>query len=181
MKKILLGLTAILALALAPSALAQGKGQGQGQGQGKGKPAETGKPAEAGKAEEKGKGKSKAEIEKAKKEDEERERRAAEGWAIGKKDEKTLRDWFGNKQNLQGLPPGLAKRDELPPGLQKHLEKNGTLPPGLQKRMQPLPSSLEVKLPKTREGTKRVVVGGNVVLVEERTSKILDIVRDVVR
>ncbi len=30
-----------------------------------------------------------------------------------------------------GLPPGLAKRDELPPGLEKQLEKNGTLPPGL--------------------------------------------------
>ena len=175
MKKILWSLTAILALALAPSALAQGKSQGQGQGQGKGK------PAEAGKAEEKSKGKSKADIEKAKKEDEERERRAAEGWAIGKKDEKTIRDWFGNKQNLQGLPPGLAKRDELPPGLQKHLEKNGTLPPGLQKRLQPLPLALDKRLPKTREGTKRVVVGGNVVLVEERTSKILDIVRDVIR
>ncbi|HSC77188.1 MAG TPA: hypothetical protein VLB32_01385 [Candidatus Acidoferrales bacterium] len=179
MKKILLSLTAILALALAPSVLAQGKGQGQGQGQGKGKPAETGKPAEAGKPKEKGK--SKADIEKAKKDDEERERRAAEGWAIGKKDEKTMRDWFGNQQNLQGLPPGLAKRDNLPPGLQKYLEKNGTLPPGLQKRMQPLPSSLEIKLPKPREGTRRMVVGGNVVLVEERTSKILDIVRDVIR
>ena len=177
MKKILLSLAVILALALAPSALAQGKGQGQGhgQGQGKGKPAETGKP-EAGE-----KGKSKADIEKAKKDDEERERRAAEGWAFGKAHEKTIRDWFGNKQNLQGLPPGLAKRDELPPGSQKYLEKNGTLPPGLQKRMQPLPLALDKQLPKTREGTKRVVVGGNVVLVEERTSKILDIVRDVVR
>src|SRR5215475_14835072 len=37
----------------------------------------------------------------------------------------------------KGLPPGLAKRGgKLPPGLQKHLEKNGTLPPGLQKRLQ---------------------------------------------
>jgi len=180
MKKTLLVLTAILALALAPSgALAQGKGQGQGQGSGKGKPAETGKPAEPGKSAEKGK--SKADIEKAKKEDEERERRAAEGWAFGKNHEKTIRDWFGNKQNLQGLPPGLAKRDQLPPGLQKHLEKNGTLPPGLQKRIQPLPLALDKRLPKPREGTKRVVVGGNVILVEERTSKILDIVRDVIR
>ena len=172
MQRILLVLTAILALALAPGALAQGKGQGQGHGQGRGK----GKPTEAGE-----KGKSKADIEKAKKEDEERERRAAEGRAFGKKDEKTIRDWFGNKQNLQGLPPGLAKRDQLPPGLQKYLEKNGTLPPGLQKRMQPLPLTLDKQLPKPRQGTKRVVVGGNVILVEERTSKILDIVRDVIR
>ena len=172
MKKILLVLTATLALALAPSgALAQGKSQGQGSGKGK--------PAETGKAEDKSK--SKKDEDKAKKGDEERERRAAEGWAFGKKDEKTIRDWFGNKQNLQGLPPGLAKREQLPPGLQKHLEKNGTLPPGLQKRIQPLPLSLDRQLPKPREGTKRVVVGGNVILVEERTSKILDIVRDVIR
>ncbi len=36
-----------------------------------------------------------------------------------------------------GLPPGLAKKDRLPPDLERHLERNGTLPPGLQKRVQP--------------------------------------------
>ncbi len=38
-----------------------------------------------------------------------------------------------------GLPPGLAKRNNLPPGLQKHLWKHGSLPPGLQKRIGPGP------------------------------------------
>ncbi len=38
-----------------------------------------------------------------------------------------------------GLPPGLAKKDHLPPGLQKHLWKRGSLPPGLQKRLGPGP------------------------------------------
>jgi hypothetical protein len=37
------------------------------------------------------------------------------------------------------LPPGLAKRDRLPPGQERQLERNGTLPPGLQKRAQTLP------------------------------------------
>ena len=37
----------------------------------------------------------------------------------------------------QGLPPGLAKRDRLPPGLEKHLLKHGSLPPGLQKKIDP--------------------------------------------
>ncbi len=37
----------------------------------------------------------------------------------------------------RGLPPGLAKRDQLPPGLEKHLLKHGSLPPGLQKKIDP--------------------------------------------
>lgn len=179
MKRVLWTIAIVLALAAAPLAWAQGKGQGQGSG--KGKPADTGKPAETGKSAEKSKGKSKADIEKQKKEDEERERQAAKGLAFGKDHEKKIRDWFGNSHNLQGLPPGLAKREELPPGLQKHLERNGTLPPGLQKRIEPLPTRLESQLPKPAPGTKRVVVAGNVVLLEERTSKVLDIVRDVIR
>ena len=36
----------------------------------------------------------------------------------------------------RGLPPGLAKRDRLPPGLEKHLLKHGSLPPGLQKKLE---------------------------------------------
>jgi hypothetical protein len=39
--------------------------------------------------------------------------------------------------NGQGLPPGLAKRDRLPPGLEKHLWNHGSLPPGLQKKIDP--------------------------------------------
>jgi hypothetical protein len=172
---------AILGAALAVPALAgqgqQGsRGQGQGSGGGKGKRPEAGQEAEE---REKAKGKSKEERAKAQKEEEERERAAAEGRALGKDQEKKIRDWFANPSNQQGLPPGLAKREQLPPGLQRHLERNGTLPPGLQKRIQPLPPQLESQLPKTAPGTKRVVVAGNVILLEERTSKILDIVGDV--
>src|SRR5215469_4458222 len=47
----------------------------------------------------------------------------------------------------QGLPPGLAKREALPPGLEKQLVRNGTLPPGLQKRIQPCPPELVRVLP----------------------------------
>jgi hypothetical protein len=76
------------------------------------------------------------------------------------------------------LPPGLAKKESLPPGLAKQLEKNGTLPPGLAKRS--LPEGLEKKLPPTSKGQERIIVGGDVVLLEKATGKILDIVRDVV-
>ncbi len=38
----------------------------------------------------------------------------------------------------QTLPPGLAKRSgDLPPGLQRHIERTGQLPPGLEKRTAP--------------------------------------------
>ncbi len=83
------------------------------------------------------------------------------------------------KKDKKGLPPGLAAKDELPPGLQKHLEKNGTLPPGLAKRA--LPADLQAKLPAPAPGQERVEVGQDVVLVETATGKVLDILRDVVK
>ena len=43
------------------------------------------------------------------------------------------------------LPPGLAKRDTLPPGLERQLQRNGKLPPGLEKRA--LPDELKRALP----------------------------------
>ena len=187
MRKISWILVGLLSLALSLPAAAQGQGQGKPKGKPPAEEKGAGKPEQAKgkekaaektpeKAEEaKAKGKSKKEMEA----EQEREREAAQGRAFGKGHEKAVRDFFGNKQNLQGLPPGLAKREELPPGLQRHLERNGTLPPGLQKRLQPLPSSLEQKLPKTPEGVKRGIVNGNVVVIEERTSKILDIIKDV--
>ena len=55
----------------------------------------------------------------------------------------------GKKGKKKGLPPGLAKRGgDLPPGLQRHIERNGQLPPGLQKRLEPLPSDLHSRLPR---------------------------------
>ena len=181
MRRILWVLVAVVALALSlPAASAQGKGQGKGKPETTGESAEKGqKPDKAEKAE--GKEKSKEVKEREEAEEQEREREAGKGRAFGKEHERTVREWFGDNANLQGLPPGLAKRDELPPGLQKHLERNGTLPPGLQKRIQPLPTRLESQLPKPAPGTRRVVVAGNVILMEERTSKVLDIVRDVIR
>lgn len=82
------------------------------------------------------------------------------------------------KKKSKDLPPGLAKRDELPPGLQMLLEKNGTLPPGLAKR--DLPSDLELRLPPPPRGYRRVIVGNDIVLVEIKTDRIADIIYDIV-
>jgi len=85
------------------------------------------------------------------------------------------------QSHSSGLPPGLAKRSgNLPPGLQKHLKRNGTLPPGLQKRLQPFPADLERRLPQIPEIWRRVFLGSHVILLDQRTSRILDIIEDVV-
>ncbi|MES9855620.1 MAG: hypothetical protein ABW166_03325 [Sedimenticola sp.] len=76
----------------------------------------------------------------------------------------------------KGLPPGLAKRKKLPPGLAKQLERNGHLPPGLDKR--DLPNNLERMLPAPSSGQQRVVVDRDVLLIEEASGLILDILKD---
>ena len=86
-----------------------------------------------------------------------------------------------NKSKAKGLPPGLAKRGgNLPPGLQKKLERNGELPPGLQKRLEPLPEDLNRQLPSLPEHWERVIVERDVILIDRRTNRILDIIENVI-
>ncbi len=73
-----------------------------------------------------------------------------------------------------GLPPGLAKRGDLPPGLEKQLRRNGTLPPGLQKRVTPFPAELEVRLPPCPVGVRRGLLGGVAVMWSSKSGLILD-------
>ncbi|NKB47814.1 MAG: hypothetical protein GKS02_00470 [Alphaproteobacteria bacterium] len=65
----------------------------------------------------------------------------------------------------KGAPPGLAKRDSLPPGLEK---KN-------------FPAHLRSQLPAPLQGTQRVLVGNDAVLIDTATNIVLDVIRDVVR
>jgi hypothetical protein len=67
-----------------------------------------------------------------------------------------------------GLPPGLAKKDRLPPGLERQLQRNGTLPPGLQKRVQPLPASCDARLPRLPRDWSRAVLSGRIILLDPR-------------
>ena len=78
----------------------------------------------------------------------------------------------------KGAPPGLAKRDRLPPGLERQLQRNGRLPPGLEKRQ--FPPELRARLPLPLQGTERVIVGNDAVLIDKATNVILDIIHDVV-
>ena len=141
-----------LALSLASSpAFSQGKGKGKGHNK------------DAGDDDQgPGKGKRKAKHE------------------FDSHDREVITTYYSNGNS--NLPPGLAKRGgNLPPGLEKQLERNGTLPPGLQKRLQPCPVELERRLPPLEPGYTRGVIGAHVVIYNQSTSVIVDIVKNVVR
>ncbi|MGH9509838.1 MAG: hypothetical protein ACRD2Q_11055 [Terriglobales bacterium] len=88
------------------------------------------------------------------------------------RDRRVINNCF--REHASDLPPGLAKRESLPPGLQRQLEKNGTLPPGLQKRVQPLPGLCENDLPKLPSSLERVIFSRRVMLIDS-AYKILDL------
>ena len=78
-----------------------------------------------------------------------------------------------NKGKSQDLPPGLAKRGELSPGLAKQLVRNGHLPPGLEGR--DLPPDLLSRLPRLDPAYRYMIADDKVMLVRRATNTILDI------
>ena len=97
--------------------------------------------------------------------------RAADAISGTKKDKKDK-----GKKNKNAKDKG--KSGELPPGLAKHIEKHGKLPPGLDKKE--LPPGLAKRLGSTRSGLERLIVGDDVVLVEQATGVVLDIIKDII-
>lgn len=96
------------------------------------------------------------------------------------RDRDTIREYYHDRYS--NLPPGLAKRNgKLPPGLQKHLERDGRLPPGLQKRVEPFPDELERRLPRLPDGYGRVVLGVDVLILNRKTQRIMDVIHDILR
>jgi hypothetical protein len=92
-------------------------------------------------------------------------------------DRSRIREYYSKTGESKTVPPGLAKKKKLPPGLQKHIEKNGQLPPGLEGRR--LSSGLERNLSRLPAGFVRLQVGGDIVLLNEKTRVVLDVIWDV--
>ena len=88
-------------------------------------------------------------------------------------DRDQIRDWY--RTHYSSLPPGLGKRDRLPPGLERQLVVRGTLPWGLQKKMQPCPPDLERMLPPPPPNYAHVVIGGNLVLLNRANLQVADV------
>src|SRR5713226_401184 len=92
-------------------------------------------------------------------------------YAFNDHDRDAMREWY--QDHRDALPPGLAKKDRLPPGLERQLAERGTLPPGLLKHIQPCPEELERRLPPPPPDCTHVVIGGHVVLLNHRTNRVL--------
>jgi outer membrane lipoprotein SlyB len=90
----------------------------------------------------------------------------ARRWPTGftEGDRHVINDCF--EDNRAALPPGLAKRDRLPPGLERQLQRNGTLPPGLERRVQPLPRICTSRLPRLPRDWERVALSGRIILLD---------------
>ena len=88
-------------------------------------------------------------------------------------DRAEFRGWYRDHDN--NLPPGLAKRDRLPPGLERQLVRNGTLPPGLRKRYYRCPDDLEHRLPPPPPDCSHVLISGHIVLLNTRNFQIVDV------
>jgi len=86
---------------------------------------------------------------------------------------KLIRDYYAHHR----LPPGLAKRSSLPPGLKKQLARRGKLPPGLSK--EPLPHDLERRLSPLPDDYIRVRIGADVVLMNKKTRVVVDILKGI--
>jgi len=81
----------------------------------------------------------------------------------------------GNKNKQKSLPPGLAKKGKLPPGIEKQLVRNGQLPPGLAYHQ--LPPDLIVQLPPVQPGYRYMILDDRVMLIRAATDIIMDILQ----
>lgn len=86
-----------------------------------------------------------------------------------------IHDYYSRRRS--SLPPGLAKKGKLPPGLQKQVERNGHLPPGLEG--EPLPNDLERQLQTLPDDYVRLRLGADIALMNGHTRVIVDVVKDV--
>ena len=93
-------------------------------------------------------------------------------------DRDILREHYGYKHQskYKKMPPGLTKKNKLPPGIQKQLIRNGQLPPGLYYKR--LPDDLERRMSRLPDGYIRVIIDESFVLFDKSTRVIFDVIHD---
>ena len=149
-------LMGVFALGIAPGAALADQGRGQGKGRGE---------------------------EKAERAREKAENRGDEN---ARRDDVVVIDREGHRRIVReyytsnALPPGLAKRDSLPPGLRKQLRERGALPPGLEKRLTPVPAGLGGRLPAVPAYYTRYFAGRDLLVVDTRSNRVVSIIPDVI-
>ncbi len=76
------------------------------------------------------------------------------------------------------LPPGLAKRRTLPPGLSRQLRERGTLPPGLRDYYTPVPAAWNPRFPAIPTYYQRYFVGSHLIIIDTRDNTLVSLIRD---
>jgi len=97
--------------------------------------------------------------------------------AFSDQDRMLIKDYYAKGVKYKKTPPGLAKKSQLPPGLQKRVEAGQPLPPGLQGRG--LPCDLEKQLSVLPAGYSRLKVGRDIVIKSNINGLIVDAIFDV--
>jgi len=96
-------------------------------------------------------------------------------YRYSRRDRKEIKAWYRGYRG--DLPPGLAKKDRLPPGLERQLRVRGMLPPGLRDQIRPCPEDLVRIVPPPPPDYEHVAIGGRIVLLNRQTYMVLDIFR----
>ena len=133
--------------------------------------------ANAGETQGKGKGHAKGPAQQKAKDD----KQAQPAAVVIVIDQSGHRQAVGNYYSRASLPPGLAKKEALPPGLRKQLIEKGRLPPGLDKHFTPLPPELILRLPPVPPYYHRYFAGRDLVVVDTRTNRFVAIIRDILQ
>jgi hypothetical protein len=95
------------------------------------------------------------------------------GYRYSRHDYEVMRGWY--HEHYEHLPPGLAKRDRLPPGLERRLVVNAVLPVDLRSQIRPCPYELEEQLPPPPPSYEHAVIGGHIVLMNRKSFVVVDI------
>ena len=106
---------------------------------------------------------------RARKEDKDKDRRE---YRYSRHDRDEMAAWYRGYRG--DLPPGLAKKDPLPPGIERQLRVRGTLPPGLRDQIRPCPKDLVRRLPPPPPDCEHVTIGNRIVLLNRQTFMVLD-------
>ena len=72
------------------------------------------------------------------------------------------------------LPPGLAKKNKIPPGWQKKLSRGQRIPDDIWAHHLPLPHEILIKLPPPPIGIITVRIDDRILRVREKTHELLD-------
>lgn len=76
------------------------------------------------------------------------------------------------------LPPGLAKRRALPPGLRRQLREKGVLPPGLREYYTAVPADWNGRFPAIPVYYSRYFVGRDLIIIDTRNNTLVSLIRD---